>query len=93
MNRQDFLRLVEAVEDQGGAHLDEVCSMSTYSEWTGDREVKPLHVAGCAKRTLFEVPYDALDKEGNEQEYPHSVKLCAVEDMMHLMPRFQEDSA
>ena len=91
-NRAQFLRLVEAVEDQGGKHLDERCEAKRY-ELTGDRSKFDFVVLpGCGQRALFEIPYDALDLQGNEAGV-QPVKLCAHEDSLGLMPRFADQVA
>lgn len=57
-NRDQFLRLVEAIEDAGGKHLPEVHGHTTYSEFSGERKPKPkpLVYPGCGHAAQFTVP-------------------------------------
>jgi hypothetical protein len=88
-SRAEFLRLVEAVEDQHGQHLDEACSAQRY-ELTGDKSKHNFVVLpGCGKRALFEVPYEATNAKGEDIGI-QPIKLCAYDDMMGLMPRFAD---
>lgn len=84
-SQEEFLRLMEAVEEQGGEHLDDLCSAKTY-EFTG-KELARVTLPGCGNTSLFAVPYDALAKDGTEVG-PQPVTACAVDDNMGAWPRF-----
>jgi hypothetical protein len=81
----DFLRLMEEVEFQGGVHRDETCSAKKYA-FVGDK-AKPVVIAGCGNLSLFEVPYAKEPKAGAAAQ--GVVTVCAVDDDMGRWPRFQ----
>lgn len=51
---EDFIRLIDAVEEQGGDHLDPVCMPEEVKYEKGE----PSFTHGCAQPTLFDVRYD-----------------------------------
>lgn len=55
---EDFIRLMSAVDADGGEHLDETCAMDeiTYTLPEGRHIVEHTH--GCENETLFAIPYD-----------------------------------
>ncbi len=55
----DFLRLIDAVTDAGGKHLDEACTgeVLEYKD-PKTKKVEKTTTNGCNQDTLFEVPYD-----------------------------------
>lgn len=55
-NRDQFLRLVEAVEDAGGKHDPQIHGHTTYKEFTGPIKVKPMTYGGCGYAAQFTVP-------------------------------------
>lgn len=77
-----FYRLIELVESEGGYLLDEPHEPgSTFFE--GDNAASgEARLSGCGEDTLFAVPYI------NRYQEPDSAVLCASCDMMGLMPRF-----
>jgi hypothetical protein len=54
----DFLRLIDAVEEDGGKHLDESCTGTLVEFKEKDGKVVRDLTMGCNQDTLFEVPYD-----------------------------------
>lgn len=84
--QDEFLNLMEAVDDQGGEHLDEMCKAKVYSEFTGRHKVKTLTWAGCGQSAIFEVPYEP-ENQSDAAELA-LVRVCAVEDSMGAWPRF-----
>lgn len=80
--RQDeFFRLLEAIELDGGTHLDEAHENVFHTKLTGDH-VKGMEVAYCNESALFEIPYEGEDGA------VVSIKACAVDDRIGLWPRF-----
>lgn len=79
-----FFRLIELVEAEGGYLLDEPHDPgSTF--YAGDNAASGEAIlTGCGEDTLFAVPYV------NRYQEPDHVLLCASCDMMGLMPRFQK---
>lgn len=85
--KDQFFRLVEAVEDQGGTYLDDLCSHRTY-ELLGDKaRYKTVTIGGCGEVALFEMAYE--DMHGGVGP----ITMCAVCDSMGLMPRFADQVA
>lgn len=80
-----FLRLMEEVEEQGGEHLDELCTARRF-EFCGDK-IKPVTLPGCGNSSVFQIPYAATDKNGREKGM-QDVKVCAVDDALGYWPRF-----
>jgi hypothetical protein len=87
-SKKEFFNLAEAVEAQGGEHLDEMCKSHTY-EFSG-KKIKPVTLAGCGNSALFEIPYEALDKRGKDMG-AQPITVCAVDDDMGRWPRFGGD--
>jgi hypothetical protein len=77
---EQFFRVSEAIEAQGGVHIDAMCKARRY-EFSGERG-KPVQLPGCGNMSLFEIPYEG------EDGYPSPVTLCAVCDDVGLQPRF-----
>jgi hypothetical protein len=86
--QQEFFDLIDMVEEQGGDLLEEMCKARKY-EFTGV-ESRPVILQGCGNQALFSVPYEALDKNGNELGL-HPAVVCAVDDDMGKWPRFGGD--
>lgn len=82
-DQQEFFRLMEEVEFQGGEYLDELHDGIFHTKLTGDK-VRGYEVAYCGEAALFEVPYEPMNKQGVIAK----VKVCAVDDRMGLWPRF-----
>jgi hypothetical protein len=58
---EDFVRLISAVEEQGGDLLDETCAKDEIAYEMPDGKTKVLHTHGCEAEYLFEVPYDPTE--------------------------------
>ena len=84
--QDEFLRLIEAVEDQGGQYLDEHCKPVRAFDFTGDVPLKERDKAlsYCGQPSLFDVPYE--DEHGGQGK----IKVCAVDDGMGMWPRFRD---
>lgn len=76
-----FFALSEAIADDGGLHLDEMCKARQYT-FTGGDKIKPAMLPGCGNLSIFDIPYEGEDGK------PHHAKLCAVCDNVALMPRY-----
>lgn len=85
--RNEFMRLLEALEDQGGTHLDELCEDRYFTEFAGPR-VKGFELPMCGEMSVMEVPYDRRG-DGDAIERG-TVKVCAVDDAVGLWPRFKD---
>lgn len=84
--REQFYALIEAVEDQGGKHLDENCTAVTYprDSFSGKRKLtQDFTSEGCGLPSVFEIPYEPDDTSG-----PQPIKVCAYHDGVGLWPRF-----
>ena len=79
----DFQRLVGAVEEQSGQHLNDQCKAKTY-RWTGTNE-QPRVIEGCGNHMMFDVIYEPY----NEGNVVQTVKVCAVDDNVGMWPRFR----
>jgi hypothetical protein len=92
---------MQAVEDQGGEHLDRTCEPPTYAfkqheaKTSGDAwkfqftgSVKKVTFPSCGHSALFKVPY-----VGPQDDEMETVTVCAVEDAMGLWPRFADQVA
>lgn len=92
-SQNEFFRLMEAIEDQSGVQLDETHDAVYHTDLAGDNpKVKGFEMQYCGLDVLFEVPYDALDIEGNEVGV-HPITACAVDDWMGRWPRFANAKA
>ena len=81
---EQFFRLTELVQEQGGVHVDELCAAREY-DLTGPKGRRPgkkLYMPGCGNYSIFSIPYEGEKKERVE------VKLCAVCDDLGVTPRF-----
>ena len=87
-SHQSFFDLIEAVEEQGGEHLEKSCEVRRY-EFVGPKG-KPFIPPTHSDPTLFLLPYDAIDKHGAEVG-AQPIEVCAVEDDMGRWPRFGGD--
>lgn len=85
-SQNQFMRLIEAVEDQGGSYLDESCKPVRAFEFTGPNKLKESEKAlnYCGNQSMFEIPYE--DEHGGKG----TIKLCAVEDDLGNWPRFRD---
>jgi len=57
----DFLRLIDAVEAQDGAHLDDTCHADEINYEFPNGTRKSVLTNGCEKETVFEIPYDPTE--------------------------------
>lgn len=93
----DFLRLVEAVEDTGGTLLPDICNPRQFklrlpSPETGEYEWTDLYTSGCMREARFALPYNVpQSKQGAKMKERAAgiVTVCAVDDDMGKWPRFQ----
>lgn len=81
--QDELIELMDAVEEQGGTHLDDRCKAKKYT-FVGDK-VNPVILAGCGNELLFEVPYVGSN------DAAESLTVCAVDDDMGKWPRFGGD--
>lgn len=94
----DFLRLLESVEDGGGAVLTGLCTPQRY-KLKVEGKVRDYFTTGCRRESRFLIPYE-LPKGRLGQKMAKRgaglVTACAVDDDMGKWPRFksavQEDS-
>jgi hypothetical protein len=84
----EFFALIEAVEEQGGEHLDAQCDSRMY-EFTGSKQ-EPMTLPSCGNSALLLIPYEALNKDGSEAGL-QPVQACAVDDDVARWPRFGGD--
>lgn len=87
-----FAALVDAVESEGGELLMETHHPEILHYTTPGGKPIPIEGTGCGQDTLLRIPYDdhhpAKDgAEGTDVER-RSVKVCAIDDSMHLWPRY-----
>lgn len=96
----DFIRLTETVEQQGGARLEEACVPSMFKlkvpDHSGDMRWKRFHTSGCRNHSRFVVQYDPGEEVSETHPSGGLMTACAVDDDMGKWPRFahamQEDS-
>lgn len=91
---EQFFRLAELVQDQGGVQVDELCSMRSY-DLTGPKGKEPgkkLHLPGCGNYSIFSIPYEGssvTEEDGTVKSLPGGdIRLCAVCDDLGITPRF-----
>lgn len=87
--RDEFFRLMEAIEAQEGIHLDEVHENVYHGDLLNDSGRKGVEVVNCGGAALFEVPYEAVGELG----VLTTLKVCAVDDRLGLWPRFASANA
>jgi hypothetical protein len=81
-----FLNLIDAVEEQGGMHADELCENRYITEFAGGNEfVKGHELVMCNEVAIFRVPYKG------EKDKTGEVRVCAVDDGMLWWPRFRKE--
>jgi hypothetical protein len=86
--KPEFLRLIEEVERQGGTYTDVSHDVIVHDDLF-QTEDAPLIVQNCGEAALFDVPYEPMGHDGTLDV----VRLCAVDDLMGLMPRFAAANA
>lgn len=82
----EFFRLMAAVEEQGGEHLDESHD-TVYLMPDKDKGLPGLELDYCGQSMLFVIP----DLPGESP--PGKTKVCAMDDDMGLWPRFRDARA
>lgn len=88
--RDEFFRLLDEVEFQGGALLDKTHDNVYHTEFTGeDKRVQGHEVEYCGENALFTVPY--FGEGDNDTQL--AIEVCAVDDCMGLWPRFANAEA
>jgi hypothetical protein len=55
---EDFMRLIDQVEKQGGAHLNATCTSDGIAYKMPDGQEKLILTTGCKEPLLFKIPYD-----------------------------------
>lgn len=80
--QSEFFRLVEEVERQGGTHVDANHDIVVHDalELAG----QPPAAQNCNEPALFDVPYEPMGDDG----ILATIRLCAIDDRIGLMPRF-----
>jgi hypothetical protein len=89
---EDFLRLAQTVEEEGGVMLGDSCQPKPYrlpikDQITGEERQKQYFTAGCGKDALFAIPYRRSTDEPGERN--GIIRVCAVDDDLGKWPRFQ----
>lgn len=87
--RDEFFRLMELIEDQGGTHLNEVHENVHHPALVNDAGGKGITVVYCGEAACFEIPYEALGDLG----VLTTAKVCAVDDWLGLWPRYAAANA
>jgi hypothetical protein len=89
-SQAEFFRLMEEVIAQGGEHLDVVHEHIYHTELSGGPVTDALQgeVKYCNEAALFELPY-----EPHGSDMLGTIRLCAIDDRMGLMPRFAQAKA
>ncbi len=89
-SQDEFFKLLEAVEAEGGQHLAERCHRDVPFVFTGPAKPQLPELGSCGNYSLFEVPYEAQTKSGDNVGL-QPLQACAVEDDMARWPRFGGD--
>lgn len=91
--QDEFFRLMQAIEDQGGTHLDQTHDPVYHTEFAGSHpQAKGVEITYCGLDVMFEVPYEGLDKHGADLGV-QPVEVCAVDDWVGRWPRFADAAA
>lgn len=85
--KEEFLRMIDIVEEQGGAYLDTPHDVVVHDDLKADDD-KPV-TQNCGEPALFEVPYEPSGYDGTID----SLVVCGVDDLMGLWPRFASANA
>ena len=89
---EEYDKLVAAVEEAGGQHLeDKLCGARKYT-FTGkvgkeDDPNRTVWLQGCGNYSIFEIPYEA-HVPGTNAAVLQPIELCAVCDGVGGFPRF-----
>jgi hypothetical protein len=88
-SQEDFIKLIEEVEFQGGTHLDEDCEpvVVALKKEHPRGKASRFKLARCGNPALFDIPY-GLENPGPAGEMG-IIKVCAVDDSIGLWPRFK----
>lgn len=89
-SQEDFIELIEAVEEQGGTHLDEDCAKKVVlvKKRVPRGKTSRFALARCGNASLFEIPYE-LEDTGTAGEVG-IIRVCAVDDNVGAWPRFNK---
>jgi hypothetical protein len=84
---EQYLRLIAAIEAEGGELLDELCSSRGY-EFSGNLG-KDVILPGCGNTSIFEIPYEVPAQGTANASVLQPIRLCAVCDELGRTPRFK----
>lgn len=89
----EMLRLMEAVEEQGGAQAEGRCRPAKYKlKETPGGKFKDFATTGCGQEARFLVAYLKPDvkaaRNAKIQGETGTLAVCANDDLMGLWPRF-----
>jgi hypothetical protein len=91
--RQDeFFRLVETIENQGGSFLDETHDPVYHNKLTGD-QLMGHEIKHCGENALFEVAYEPGGAASAALGEMRLLKVCAFCDRIGAWPRHAEARA
>jgi hypothetical protein len=89
-----FIKLVEAVENEGGELLVETHHPDPHYYETPNGADVSIEGCGCGQDSLLRVAYDdhQPDRKGVEPSggdvIARHIKVCAIDDRMDLWPRY-----
>lgn len=92
----EFIRLLEEVERQGGEHLQEKCSPHKYRLQVPKpgkpeaKEWKEHFTSGCGKESKFRVFTSEASAGVDDFGSAAPAVVCAVDDNMGMWPRFKQ---
>lgn len=86
----EFDALIEAVENQGGAHLPDICDGDLLTFKVKDR-VSKVRSCSCRNQTIFVTLYEPTDEAESKNAAARGggfARTCAVCDDMGTWPRY-----
>lgn len=80
---RQWVNLVNAVEAEGGEHLDSVCGTTWYTDVKGRKQ----EISHCNHESKFKIPYELSGRDLCELG---EVVVCAHDDGMAYWPRYRK---
>lgn len=91
---EDFLDLMEAVEEDGGLALPEPCTPRKYTlsipdEQTGKRTHKDYFTTGCENTSRYLIPYQLPEDGDSAVAEKGNLIVCLVDDNVGSWPKYR----